>query len=138
MGRGGGGAGKSWSFVPGDGLEQTCNQNKGFERELDRMELSSVFRPEPGQFLGQVREGVKQTEKAYLHQYSLGNKDVSWLDTKNSAVKGRANQSTEVLFIEQCHNFLAENGFLAVVIPDGILTNSSLHINDNIVVCNFV
>lgn len=76
---------------------------------------------------------VKQTEKAYLHQYSLGNKDVSWLDTKNSAVKGRANQSTEVLFIEQCHNFLAENGFLAVVIPDGILTNSSLqYVRDNI------
>ncbi|WP_196895825.1 restriction endonuclease subunit M [Aureivirga marina] len=76
---------------------------------------------------------IKQTEKAYLHQYSLGNKDVSWLDTKNSAVKGRTNQSTEVLFIEQCHNFLKENGFLAVVIPDGILTNSSLqYVRDNI------
>ena len=55
MGRGGGGAGKSWSFVPGEGLELTCNQNEGSERELDRMELSSVLRPEPGQFLGQVR-----------------------------------------------------------------------------------
>lgn len=56
MGRGGGGAGKSWSFVPGEGLDLTCNQNEGSERELDRMELSSVLRPEPGQFLGQVRE----------------------------------------------------------------------------------
>lgn len=55
MGRGGGGAGKSWSFVPGEGLDLTCNQNEGSERELDRMELSSVLRPEPGQFLGQVR-----------------------------------------------------------------------------------
>ena len=54
LGRGGGGAGKSWSFVPGEGLDQTCNQDKGSERELDRMELSSVLRPEPGQFLGQV------------------------------------------------------------------------------------
>jgi len=44
---------------------------------------------------------VKQTESAYLHQYKLGNKDTSWLDLKNSASKGRANQSTEVLFIEQ-------------------------------------
>lgn len=69
---------------------------------------------------------VKQTEKAYLHQYKLGNKDVSWLDLKNSAVKGRTNQSTEVLFIEQCYNFLKEGGYLAIVIPDGILTNSSL------------
>ena len=69
---------------------------------------------------------VKQTEKAYLHQYRLGNKDVSWLDLKNTAVKGRANQSTEVLFIEQCYNFLKEGAYLAIVIPDGILTNSSL------------
>ena len=69
---------------------------------------------------------IKQTEKAYLHQYRLGNKDTSWLDLKNSAVKGRSNQSTEVLFIEQCYNFLKEGAYLAVVIPDGILTNSSL------------
>ena len=76
---------------------------------------------------------VKQTEKAYLHQYNLGNKDVSWLDTKNSAVKGRSNQSTEVLFIEQCWNFLDEGGYLAIVIPDGVLTNSSLqYVRDNI------
>ena len=69
---------------------------------------------------------VKQTEKAYLHQYSLGNKDVDWLDIKNSAVKERDSQSTEILFIEQDKNFLKEGGFLAIVIPDGILTNSSL------------
>lgn len=76
---------------------------------------------------------VKQTEKAYLHQYSLGNKDVDWLDTKNSAVKGRDSQSTEVLFIEQDWNFLKEGGFLAIVIPDGILTNSSLqYVRENI------
>lgn len=76
---------------------------------------------------------VKQTEKAYLSQYNLGNKDVSWLDLKNSAVQERPNQSTEVLFIEQCHNFLREFGFLAIVIPDGVLTNSSLqYVRDNI------
>lgn len=76
---------------------------------------------------------VKQTEKAYLHQYSLGNKDVDWLDTKNSAVKGRDSQSTEVLFIEQDKNFLKEGGYLAIVIPDGILTNSSLqYVRDSI------
>ena len=76
---------------------------------------------------------VKQTEKAYLHQYSLGNKDVDWLDTKNSAVKERDSQSTEVLFIEQDKNFLKEGGYLAIVIPDGILTNSSLqYVRDSI------
>ncbi len=76
---------------------------------------------------------VKQAEKAYLHQYNLGNKDTSWLDTKDTAVKARKNQSTEVLFIEQCWNFLKPGGFLAIVIPDGVLTNSSLqYVRDNI------
>ena len=53
MGRGG--AAKSWNFLPGEGLLDQTNQSKGSERELDRMELSSVLRPEPGQLLGQVR-----------------------------------------------------------------------------------
>ena len=76
---------------------------------------------------------VRQTEKAYLHQYSLGNRDVDWLDTKNSGVKQRDSQSTEVLFIEQDWNFLREGGYLAIVIPDGILTNSSLqYVRDSI------
>jgi len=58
---------------------------------------------------------------------------VSWLDVKNSVSKERANQSTEVLFIEQDYNFLIEGGFLAIVIPDGILTNSSMqYVRDNI------
>ena len=76
---------------------------------------------------------VKQTERAYLHQYNLGNKDTSWLDINNTGVKGRANQSTEVLFIEQCYNFLKPGGYLAIVVPDGILTNSSLqYVRDQI------
>ncbi len=69
---------------------------------------------------------VKLNEKSYLQTYKFGNKDVSWLDTKNSAVKKRSSQSTEVLFIEQCRNFLKPGGFLAIVLPDGVLTNSSL------------
>lgn len=68
---------------------------------------------------------IRQTEKAYLHQYHFGNKEPSWLDLKPYR-KGRENQSTEVLFIEQAHKLLKEKGILAIVIPDGILTNSSL------------
>ena len=76
---------------------------------------------------------IKLTEKAYLKGYGLGNKDVSWLDLKNSSVKNRDSQSTEVLFIEQCHQFLAPNGYLAIVLPDGVLTNSSLqYVRDQI------
>lgn len=76
---------------------------------------------------------IKQTEKAYLHQFDFGTKEVDWLDTKNTAVKKRDSQNTEVLFIEQDYNFLKEGGYLAIVIPDGILTNSTLqYVRDTI------
>ncbi len=76
---------------------------------------------------------VKLTEKAYLDTYTFGQKDTSWLDLKNSGVKNRDTQSTEVLFIEQCHQFLTAGGYLAIVIPDGVLTNSSLqYVRDQI------
>jgi type I restriction enzyme M protein len=61
--------------------------------------------------------------------YDLGTKETDWLDIKKEVTKKktiRDSQSTEVLFIEQCHNFLVEHGYLAIVIPDGILSNSSL------------
>ncbi|OWY20417.1 SAM-dependent DNA methyltransferase [Sphingobacteriales bacterium UPWRP_1] len=81
---------------------------------------------------------IKQTEKAYMHQYNLAIKEVDWLNTTalrqaQGAKQVRDSQSTEVLFLEQCHKFLVEHGYLAVVIPDGILTNSSLqYVRDNI------
>ena len=79
---------------------------------------------------------IKLSEKAYLGLYELGIKEVDWLDIKKEVTKRktpRDSQSTEVLFLEQCHKFLTEHGYLAVVIPDGILTNSSLqYVRDNL------
>lgn len=76
---------------------------------------------------------VKQTERAYMHQYKMAIKDADWLDVKKQGSKNRANQSTEVMFIEQCYKFLKSGGYLAIVIPDGILTNSSLqYVRDQI------
>lgn len=75
---------------------------------------------------------VKQTEKAYLHQYRLATRDVDWLNPKSKAAE-RPGQDTEILFIEQCWHYLTEGGYLAIVIPDGILTNSSLqYVRDEI------
>lgn len=75
---------------------------------------------------------VKQTEKAYLHYYRLATRDADWLNPKSKAA-ARPGQDTEILFIEQCWNYLAEGGYLAIVIPDGILTNSSLqYVRDQI------
>jgi len=77
---------------------------------------------------------IKQTEKAYMHQYNLAVKEEDWLNLKPTGkLSLRDSQSTEILFIEQCHNFLTEHGYLAIVIPDGILTNSSLqYVRDSI------
>lgn len=75
---------------------------------------------------------VKQTEQAYLQEYDFALKSVDWLNPK-SKESLRANQSTEILFIEQCYNFLQYGGYLAIVLPDGVLTNSSLqYIRDGI------
>ena len=75
---------------------------------------------------------VKQTEKAYLHQYNLATRQTDWLNPKSKAAE-RPGQDTEILFIEQCSNYLTEGGYLAIVIPDGILTNSSLqYVRDEI------
>ncbi|MBD5156939.1 MAG: N-6 DNA methylase [Butyrivibrio sp.] len=68
---------------------------------------------------------VKQTEKAYMHQYKLATKEIDWLNP-NSKASERPSQSTEVLFIEQAEKYLVDGGYLAIVVPDGILTNSSM------------
>lgn len=89
---------------------------------------------------------VKLAEKSYLQNYDLGRKDIDWVDAKMNNVrvvqkkvegsdevirltfteKHRDQQTTEVLFIEQCHHFLKPGGYMAMVIPDSILTNSSM------------
>ena len=85
---------------------------------------------------------VKSTEKNYLRDFVLGKKEPDWLayETGNSYWDNlrendeiRNNQSTEILFLEQCYNYLIEKGYLAIVLPDGILTNSSLqYVRDQI------
>ncbi len=69
---------------------------------------------------------VRQSEQAYLKTYQLGKKDEDWLAVAAPPQNTRDGQSTEVLFIEQDYKFLKEGGYLAIVLPDGILTNSSM------------
>lgn len=69
---------------------------------------------------------IRQSEQAYLKTYQLGKKEEDWLAVKAQPENIRDGQSTEVLFIEQDYKFLKEGGYLAIVLPDGILTNSSM------------
>lgn len=65
---------------------------------------------------------VKRSEHLYLEKFALGKK----IDAKGK-VKAMDNQKTEILFIERCLDFLKPGtGQMAIVLPDGILTNSSL------------
>ena len=60
---------------------------------------------------------VKRSEHPYLDSYALG----------RNGNKVRDNQKTEILFIERCIEFLKPGtGQMAIVLPDGVLTNSSL------------
>ncbi len=68
-------------------------------------------------------------ERRYMEDYELGTKFTDWIDAKlrKTSPTTRDSQSSEVLFLEQCHRFLKpETGILAIVVPDGILTNSSM------------
>lgn len=65
---------------------------------------------------------INLAEKPYLSTFDLGNT----VDAKGKK-KPRKNQSSEVLFIERIWQFLKPGtGKAAIVLPDGILTNSSM------------
>ena len=67
---------------------------------------------------------ISKTEKPYLENYTLGTTDK--IDRQTGKRIARNNQKTEVLFIERIHTFLKEDGRAAIILPDGILTNSSM------------
>lgn len=109
-----------------DGLEpidkmRDRTKNQGFKR--DRFDYIITNPP--------FGSKIKFAEKRYVEEYTLGCKDVDWIEAKLNNINlnqkiARDQQTTEVLFLEQCHRFLKPGGILAMVIPDSILTNSSM------------
>ena len=84
-------------------FDKFYDQNKDFKKESFDIILTN---PPFG-------ANIKKEEKSYLGNYKLGEK--------------RNSQKTEILFLERCFDFLKwETGKLAIVLPDGILNNSSL------------
>lgn len=75
---------------------------------------------------------IKSGESKYYKDYELFEKNIGYRELKdrieddNNKNKWRTSQNTEVLFLERCHKYLKDGGFLAIVLPDGVLTNSSL------------
>ena len=87
-------------------FEKIQNLHKGFRKDhFDFVLTNPPF--------GAV---VKSSEKDYLNKYDLGAK-----------YKKRKNQKTEILFIERVIDFVKPGtGKIGIILPDGILTNSSL------------
>lgn len=84
---------------------------------------------------------VKADEVGYYKEYELFEKNLGITETKdriaddNNKNKWRTSQNTEVLFLERCYKYLnEENGYLAIVIPDGVLSNiTSQYVRDWII-----
>ncbi len=125
------------NIVGHDALDFLSNiENKKDTLRPDRFDLVLTNPP-----FGSV---IKRSEKAekYLDQFELGKyvtKATGEADTNEPSggedgpkrgakvVKGRASIRTEILFIERVHSFLKPGtGRAAIVLPDGILSNSSL------------
>lgn len=74
---------------------------------------------------------IKADEVGYYKEYELFEKNLGFTEAKDRIAddsnknKWRLSQSTEILFLERCYKYLADGGYLAVVIPDGVLTNST-------------
>ncbi|KAA6321181.1 hypothetical protein EZS27_029137, partial [termite gut metagenome] len=74
---------------------------------------------------------IKADEVGYYKEYELFEKNLGITELKDRIAdesnknKWRLSQSTEILFLERCYKYLKEGGYLAIVVPDGILTNST-------------
>lgn len=112
---------------------QSKTENKGFA--ADSFDFI-VTNPPFGSIVKQSEKSYMQTDKSSAPYYDFSLKEVNWIDAAakdKHLTTGRENQSTEILFIEQCYKFLKEDAYLAIVVPDGILTNSSLqYVRDSI------
>lgn len=106
-----------------ESMERLTAHNKGFDENRFTLVLTN---PPFGAI-------VKQDEKPYLESYDLANisftvKKSTKSDPKSGkkAIKAKTSVKTEILFLERVHRFLKAGGRAAIVLPDGILTNSSL------------
>ncbi len=106
-----------------ESIDKMHDRNKGFaENRFDLILTNPPF-----------GSTINLAEKPYLSTYELGTQT----DAKGK-IKTRKNQSSEVLFIERIWQFLKpETGKAAIVLPDGILTNSSMQYVRDFILENF-
>lgn len=95
-----------------ESIDKMYAHNRGFAK--DKFDLILTNPP--------FGSTINKTQKPYLESFELGNT----VDKKGKKTP-RKNQSSEVLFIERIWQFLKpKTGKAAIILPDGILTNSSM------------
>ncbi len=97
-------------------IKTSPDRNFPYESDDAREKFDLIFTNPP--FGAKVEVDVEISKR-----YALGH---NWSkDSNGNFIKGNASSSEapEVLFIEQCYNFLKPGGRLAIVLPDGILGN---------------
>lgn len=97
-------------------IQTSPDRNFPYESDDAREKFDLIFTNPP--FGAKVEVDVEISRR-----YELGH---NWSkDSNGNFIKGNASSSEapEVLFIEQCYNFLKPGGRLAIVLPDGILGN---------------
>jgi len=112
-------------IIHGDGHANVCSQDalEGFERIRDMTRNSNFKENFFDLILTNPPFGAQKnfSEFSELENYELGKQFDS-----GGHIKPRKNQKMEILFIERVFQFLKPNtGRAAIVLPDGILTNSS-------------
>jgi len=97
-------------------IQTSADRNFPYETDDAREKFDLIFTNPP--FGAKVEVDFEISKR-----YELGH---NWSkDSNGNFIKGNASSSEapEVLFIEQCYNFLKPGGRLAIVLPDGILGN---------------
>ena len=95
-----------------ESIDKMYAHNRGFAK--DKFDLILTNPP--------FGSTINKTQKPYLESFELGN-----VTDKKGKKTPRKNQSSEVLFIERIWQCLKPKiGRAAIILPDGILTNSSM------------
>lgn len=112
------------NIITNDGLKNNRTieiENRNLNFQDGTFDLIMTYPP-----FGSV---IKADEVSYYNEYELFEKNLGFTELKDRITddkkKWRASQSIEILFLERCYKYLKENGYLAIILPEGVLINST-------------
>ena len=113
------------NIICADGLSKFTKTKEDLKKEVAGQKIYDDFLSEQNKMFDKEKFNKILTNPPFGSIIKSTEKGTNFLD-KFKLGKNRKNQKTEILFIERCFEFLKPNGKMGIVLPDGILTNSSL------------